>query len=168
MSEAERTLIKTGWGQDNPAYRQLFTSMFMPEATQDQMNWFNELQRVSASPENAFKITTANARIDVLDRLPLVTTPTLVLHGREDARVNFDGGRRLAAAIPGARFVPLESKNHILLENEPAWPVFLSEVRRSSGPAACDVAVSSVDVVDGAALQSTSLTTLKHTKAQEP
>jgi len=166
-SEARRMLIKTGWGQDNPAYRQYFTSMFMPEATQDQMNWFNELQRVSASPENAFKITTANARIDVLDRLPLVTTPTLVLHGREDARVNFDGGRRLAAAIPGARFVPLESKNHILLENEPAWPVFLSEVRRFLGTAAGDGSGSSVDVIEEPAVNTTVIPQLKTNNGEE-
>ena len=147
-AEAESILINTGWGQDNPAYRQLFTSMFMPEATPEQMNWFNELQRVSASPENAFRIVTAAATIDVLDRLPLVSVPTLVLHGREDARVSFDVGRRLAAGIPSARFVPLESKNHILLEGEPAWQVFLSEFRKFVGTESGDGSRSSAKVAE--------------------
>jgi len=161
MFEAENILIKFGWGQDNPVYRQLFTSTFMPEATQDQMNWFNELQRVSASPENAFRIRTDNATIDVLDRLPLVSTPTLVLHGREDGRVSFDGGRRMAAGIPGARFVPLESKNHILLDSEPAWPVFLSEVRRFLGTETGEGSGSSAKVAKELAVTTTVISPVK-------
>ena len=131
--EARLTLMKLGWGQENPIYRQMFTSTFMPEATAEDMDSFNELQRVSASPENAFRASVVTAGIDVRDRLPLVTVPMLVLHSRGELQVPFEWGRQVAALIPGARLVPLSSKNHILQENEPAWPVFISEVRKFLG-----------------------------------
>ena len=121
-------MIKLGWGQNNPAFRQVFTSLFIPEGTTEQMNWFNDLQRVSTSPENAVKIRTAFSYIEVSDLASQVTTPTLILHAHDDAAVPFEEGRHLAALIPGARFVPLEGKNHLLLGNEPAWPRFLDEV----------------------------------------
>ncbi len=127
--EALLTLMREGWGRDHPAYRQIFTSRFIPEGTAEQMEWFNELQRVSASPENAARLYAEIGNIDVQARLPQVTVPTLVLHARGEVAVPFEEGRRLAAVIPNAKFVPLESKNHFLLESEPAWPVFLSEVR---------------------------------------
>jgi class 3 adenylate cyclase/pimeloyl-ACP methyl ester carboxylesterase len=126
-------LTEMGWGRDNPAYRQIFTSMFVPEATTEQMRSYNDLQRVSASPENAAKFWVEIGNIDVLDLLPKVQVPTLVLHSRHDAMVVFEGGRKIAALIPGARFVPLESENHILLENEAAWPRFLAEIHRFIG-----------------------------------
>lgn len=101
----------------------------MPDATAEEMNWFNELQRVSTSPENAVRVQQATGEVDILDRLPLVTVPTLVLHCRGDARVPFEEGRRIASLIPNAKFVPLESRNHVLLANDPAMPIFLSEIR---------------------------------------
>lgn len=122
------TLTKLGWGRSNPAFRQVFTSLFIPDATTEQMRWFNELQRMSTSPENAVKFLRAFYEIDVSHLASMVTAPTLVLHAREDGRIPFDAGRELAASIPGARFVTLEGKNHILLENEPAWPRFLAAV----------------------------------------
>ena len=128
--QAQLTLIKLGWGQDNPAFRQLWTTLYMPDATPEQMHWFNELQRVSTSPENAARLSTELGKIDVLDLLPQVKVPTLVLHCRNDAAVPFEEGRRIAALIPGARFVPLEGRNHLLLENEPPWAKFITEVRR--------------------------------------
>ena len=131
--EALNTLMRQGWGRDNPAYRQIFTSQFMPGATAEHMQWFNELQRVSATPDNAARLTEENTKINVLDRLAQVSVPTLVLHARDELRVPFEQGRRLASMIPNARFVPLDGQNHILLESEPAWPVFLSEVRRFLG-----------------------------------
>jgi pimeloyl-ACP methyl ester carboxylesterase len=123
-------LIKLGWGQDNPATRQYFTSLFMPEATGEQMRAFNALQRVSASPENAVKLITSHYQIEVSALARQVTAPTLVLHVRDDSVVPLEESRHLAALIPGARFVALEGNNHILLENEPAWSRFLAEVRR--------------------------------------
>ena len=127
--DALSTLTGRGWGRDDPAYRQLFTSRFMPDATAEQANWFNELHRVSTSPENAVRIRHTTANIDVLERLPEVNVPTLVLHSRHERQVPFEQGRQLASLIPDARFVPLESNNHLLIANEPAWLICLSEVR---------------------------------------
>jgi len=129
QAEAITTLMRHGWGQDNPAFRQLFTSRFIPEGTKEQTQWFNDLQKNTTSPENALRIRQAFSDVDVSDLLPEITMPTLILHGRDDAAVPFDEGRKLAAMIPGARFVALDSRNHILLEDEPAWPRFLEAVK---------------------------------------
>jgi pimeloyl-ACP methyl ester carboxylesterase/DNA-binding winged helix-turn-helix (wHTH) protein len=129
LLEATMTIMREGWAQDSPAYRQLFTSQFMPGATVEQMNWFNELQRISTSGENAARIQFAGSHIDVLDRLPLVTAPTLVLHAIADVRVPFDEGRLIASSIPNARLVTLASKNHLTVEDEPAWERLVTEVK---------------------------------------
>ena len=121
--------LPLGWGRDNPAYRQFFASMFIPEGTPEQQQWFSELQRVSTSPETAVRLLETAGNIDVIDLAPLVRTPTLVLHAVGDAVVPFDQGRKLAALIPGAEFVPLDGRNHVILEDEPAWPRFVQEVR---------------------------------------
>jgi pimeloyl-ACP methyl ester carboxylesterase/DNA-binding SARP family transcriptional activator len=126
-----RTLLdvmRIGWGQDNPAFRQTFTTLFMPEATLAQTRWFNELQRRTTSPENAVRFEEAFYRLDVRDLARQVTTPTLILHATGDAMIPFDEGRRLAALIPDSTFVQLEGRNHILLEGEPAWTRFVAEV----------------------------------------
>ena len=118
------------WGRDNPAFRLFFAARFVPEGTQEQMRWFSELTRVTTSPQVAVRLRTTASTIDVTSLAPLVHVPTLVIHGSGDAAVPFDEGRRIAAQIPGARFVALESRNHILLEHEPAWPRFQEELRR--------------------------------------
>ena len=133
-SEAEKaeafiSLMRHGWGQDEPLFRQLFTSAFMPDATPDQMKWFNDLQRISVSPETAAAIRDVNDDLDITEILPEIQTPTLVLHVRDDGVVAFDEGRRMASMIPNARFVALEGRNHLILEDEPAWDRFLTEVR---------------------------------------
>ncbi len=122
--EAMITLTEVGWGADNPAYRQLFTNHYIPEATPKQMGWFNEMQRLSASPENAVRLQRVLSSIDVRDLLPQVLTPTLIFHSREDQAVPYSQGEELAAGIPGAGFIPLESRNHIMIETEPAWAMF--------------------------------------------
>ncbi|MDB5635051.1 MAG: adenylate cyclase [Tardiphaga sp.] len=127
--EAMLTLMRLGWGQENPAFRQMFTSQFIPGATKDQADWFNELQRISSSPGDAARNLLANGEVDVSSLLSQVRVPTLVMHARQDSRVPFESGRRLAAGIPGARFVPLESRNHVMLEGEPALARFLEELR---------------------------------------
>jgi pimeloyl-ACP methyl ester carboxylesterase len=124
------TLTRLGWNQDNPAFRQVWTSQFVPDADEEQRGSFNDLQRASTSAENAVRFLEEFGRIDVEDLLGQVATPSLVLHSRHDAAVPFDEGRRVAAGIPGARFVALDSRNHLLLPTQAAWPVFLSEVRR--------------------------------------
>lgn len=128
--DAMMTLMKHGWSQENPAFRQVFTSLFVPDGTPEQMQWFNDLQRVTTSPENAMRIRSVRGDTDVSELLPRVTVPTLVFHCLKDALVSFDEGRYLAMSIPNARFVPLDSRNHIILENEPAWPRFCFEFRR--------------------------------------
>lgn len=127
--EAMSRLIPTGWGQDNPAFRQVFTTFYIPEGTPEQMQWFNELLRVSTSPANALRLVDAFSRIDVTALAPLVRVPTLVMHCRHDAAIPFDESRALASLIPGARFVLLEGRNHIILRHEPAWPRFSAELR---------------------------------------
>ena len=129
QAEAERTLIRHGWGQDNPSYRQMFTTRFVPGGTQEQMDWFNEMERISVSPKNAARIYDVTGNLDITELLAQVSAPALVLHCRGDAVTPFDEGRRMAAMIPGARFVPLEGDNHLILEHEPAWRRFLGEVR---------------------------------------
>ena len=124
----ERQMILQGWGQDNPAFRQFFTSRFMPGATKEQMDWFNELQRTTTSPENAVRLRDVAANIDIRDLLDQVSVPTLVLHCRDDGIIPFEKGRRMAAMIPDAKFVALEGQNHLILEDEPAWPRFKEEV----------------------------------------
>lgn len=127
-ADLELTLMRQGWGQNNPAFRQFFTSRFMPDATKEQMDWFNELQRITISPENAVRIRSMTQHIDVMGLLSRVTAPTLVLHCRDDGVAEFEEGRRMAAMIPGARCVPLEGRNHLFLKDEPARPRFLEEV----------------------------------------
>jgi pimeloyl-ACP methyl ester carboxylesterase len=92
------------------------------------MQWFNDLQRITTSPDNAVRIMQATGQVDISDLLPQVRVPTLVLHAQNDAAVPFDEGRRLAAGIPGARFVTLESRNHLIVEKEPAWTRLLEEI----------------------------------------
>lgn len=131
--EAMLTLTRLGWGRDLPAYREPFTQTFIPGATDEQRDWFNELQRITCSPENAVALQRAMGEIDVDALLPQVSVPTLVLHARGDMRCSFAEGRRIAQCIPGSHFVELESDNHLLLENEPAWPTFLHHVRAFLG-----------------------------------
>ena len=132
--EAMLTLTRVGWGQENPAFRQMFTSQFIPDGTKEQVDWFNELQRISASAADAVRNLIANGDTDVTPLLSQVKIPTLVMHARQDARVPFEAGRRMAAGISGARFVPLESRNHLVLENEPAFERFIEEIRAFLGP----------------------------------
>jgi pimeloyl-ACP methyl ester carboxylesterase/DNA-binding CsgD family transcriptional regulator len=127
LAEMVLKMIELGWGQSNPAFRQAFTARFIPGASLEQQHWFNELQRVSTSPANALRLLELVGRLDVVDLLPKVNCPTLVLHGVDDAAVPFEEGRLIASTIPGARFVSLDSPNHLLLETEPAWRRFLEE-----------------------------------------
>jgi DNA-binding SARP family transcriptional activator/pimeloyl-ACP methyl ester carboxylesterase len=127
--EAMQTLILYGWGQDNPAFRQVFTSSFIPDGTPEQIRWMNELMRVTTSPENAIRIQEALSRVNILNRLHTVRIPTLVLHSRNDGRVSYQRGLDLAHGIPNARLVTLESNNHLLLEHEAEFPRFMKAIR---------------------------------------
>jgi pimeloyl-ACP methyl ester carboxylesterase len=128
MHQLQVDLARNGWGLDDPAFRQVFTAQFIPGGTRELWDAFNELQRQTTSSENAARVLEVTGGIDVVDLAPLVQAPTLVLHARDDRRPPFDQGRLLASLIPDSRFVALDSRNHILLGDEPAWPVFMAEV----------------------------------------
>jgi class 3 adenylate cyclase/pimeloyl-ACP methyl ester carboxylesterase len=128
-AKALGTLIRAGWGDDSPVFRQLFSSLFMPGGTQEQLEKFAERQRTTTSPECAYRYFETTRSLDVTDLLPKVTVPTLVLHVRGDQVQPFEAGRELAAGIPGARFVPLQGQNHIPLENDPASQRIIEEIR---------------------------------------
>lgn len=125
--------VRIGWGRDNPAYCRFFTNLFIPGGTPEQHQWWGDLERETASADVAADLLHGMQRIDVLDRAARLDVPTLIFHCRGDMRVPFDEGCRLAAAIPNARFVPLDSSNHILLPEEPAWEVFHAELSRFLG-----------------------------------
>jgi pimeloyl-ACP methyl ester carboxylesterase/DNA-binding winged helix-turn-helix (wHTH) protein len=126
--EAMMVLMRTGWGGGNASFRQMFTSRFFPKASPELMEWWNELQRETTTPENAAALMSALGDVNVLAELPRVKAPTLVVHSRHDAVIPMKDGIELASGIPGARFVPLESDNHVLVPGEPAWDRFVSEV----------------------------------------
>ncbi len=126
--EAFRALIRAGWGRPDGVFRRVFTSIFIPDASEQQMLWLDDLQRMSTSTENAVASRIARQQINVMGVLPQIPMPTLVLHARGDRASTFDHARDIAVRIPGARFVPLESRNHILLADEPAWRTFMAEV----------------------------------------
>ncbi len=131
------TLVRMGWGQDNPAFRQLWTTLFMPDATPEQAQWFNELQRVTTSPENAVQLLFEGGKINVVDLLPKVQCPTLVLHSRDEFAVPIAEGRLVASRIPGAKFVEVPSRNHLVIPQEPAWAIFVAELGRFMGWQEC-------------------------------
>ena len=133
LHEALISTINAGWGNPNPAFRHVFSMLFLPHGTAEQMAWYDELQRRSTSATTAARLYDARGNIDVAEFAPQVTTDTLVMHARDDQVVPLDEGRRLAALIPGARLVLLDSANHILLSEEPAWPIFVSELRAFLG-----------------------------------
>jgi len=122
-------LAEHGWGKHDPAFRQFFTTQFIPGGTAEQHQWFNEMERISTSPENAARFMREFATIDVTALLPQVRCPTLVLHCKHDVRVPFAEGRLIAGGIPGAEFVPIDSMNHLLLGDEGGWHRWLGAVR---------------------------------------
>jgi len=123
------SLMRVGWGRENPAFRQVFAMQLFPDATTEQLRALEEQMRLSVSPKNAVRLESEMHRIDVRDLAPQITVPTLVLHSREDEAVPFEEGRLLASLIPKAQFVALESKNHLLTEQEAAWPKFVAAMR---------------------------------------
>ncbi len=126
--EAQLKIIEIGWGRDDPSYRQMFSTQFMPGGTLEQLNSMSELQRRSANPENAVRVIRSIFSIDVRESAPQVKCPTLMLHARGDLRAPFEEGLLFAGLVPGARLVPLESANHILLSQEPAFRQFFEEL----------------------------------------
>lgn len=131
--ELERQMLRVGWGRADPIYRRVFTSLFIPGASEAQMRSFDDLQRLSMTPEAALASSMARAVVDVSASASAVTSRTLVLHADGDRVVPFEEGRRLAGLIPDARLVCLHGDNHILLEEEPAWGEFVEELTAFAG-----------------------------------
>lgn len=127
-------LAQLGWGKQDPSFRQFFTTQFIPGGTPEQHEWFNEMERISTSPANAARFMREFNAIDVTHLLSQVKCPTLVLHSVHDVRVPFAEGRLLATSIPDARFVPIDSPNHLLLAHEPGWQRWLEEVAQFLRP----------------------------------
>ena len=121
-------LTRLGWGLHNPGFRRVFTCRFIPDATPEHEEWFDNLQRISTSPENAARLLETDNEIDVRGLLSQVRVPTLVVHCDRDRVIPVECGRQIAAAIPGSRYVSLPTQNHLILEDEPAWRIFLDEL----------------------------------------
>jgi pimeloyl-ACP methyl ester carboxylesterase/DNA-binding CsgD family transcriptional regulator len=133
QEDALLSAIRAGWSEPNPTFRHLFSMLYLPNGTGEQMAWYDNLQRRSTSAATAVRLYDARGSIDVADLVPRVTTRTLVMHARGDRVVPVEEGRLLGARIPDARLVLLESANHILLAGEPAWSTFLSELHAFLG-----------------------------------
>lgn len=133
-------LARVAWASDNPTFRQVFTSRFIPGGTPEQLAWFNELCLKTTPGEVAAKLLSSRAMINIESQLAGVSVPTLVLHARDDVVVPVSEGRLLASSIPGAEFIELDSRNHILLEDEPAWQRFQDAVLAFLRPEAADAA----------------------------
>ncbi len=132
-ADALKEMIHVGWGRDNPAYRQVFSSLFVPDADPGLVRHFNELQRLSASAENAARIVSVIDGLDVTDAARRLRVPTLVMHCEDDQRIPFDEGRQLATEIPSARFMPLPGSNHVMQRDDPAWRLFLEALDGFTG-----------------------------------
>jgi len=126
-------LMRVGWGGTIPAFRQVFSSFFIPNAGEEQRRWYDDMQQASSTGEMAARLWLSNTQVDISDTARQASQPALVLHARGDRAVPYEEGRRLASLLPNARFVTLESDNHILQEGEPAWEAFLAEVRAFLG-----------------------------------
>jgi pimeloyl-ACP methyl ester carboxylesterase/DNA-binding CsgD family transcriptional regulator len=143
--EALIAAIRAGWASDEPAYRHLFSMLFLPHGTPEQLTWYDELLRATTTADQAVRLFRARGAVDVVDAARTVKVPTLVMHARDDRVVPVEEGRLLASVIPGARLVVLDSANHILLADEPAWEQFLNELRELVGAPAVPSVLALVD-----------------------
>jgi DNA-binding winged helix-turn-helix (wHTH) protein/pimeloyl-ACP methyl ester carboxylesterase len=128
LAKAWLAMMRQGWGDDDSALLRIFSSAWLPGASVEQIKWYANMLRMSTSRDTAIRSRAAADDIDVVDLLPKVTVPTLVLHCRHDTSVPFEEGRRMAALIPNAKFVSLDSENHVPLPEEPAWQCFVREI----------------------------------------
>jgi pimeloyl-ACP methyl ester carboxylesterase/DNA-binding CsgD family transcriptional regulator len=131
--EALVAVIRAGWTDPDPGFRHLFSTMFLPSGSDEQLGWYDELQRLTTSTDNAVRLYRARSEVNVTEDASRVTAPALIVHASGDKVVPFEEGRILASLLPNAQLVPLDSINHILLEDEPAWTQFLDEVNAFLG-----------------------------------
>lgn len=127
--ETFRSMIRVGWAKEDPLFRRVFTRIFIPDASEEQMRWFDALQRMATSPENAVASRLGRQAVDITDELPRIIAPTLILQALGDHATTFDNAVEVAGRIPDARLVELDSANHILLADEAAWATFVAQVR---------------------------------------
>ena len=132
---AQTRLIELGWGSDEPSFRQVFTTQFMPDASPEVIRAFNDMMPLTSSAKTAATIFETNGAVDVQAEARQVRCPTLVVHGTGDQRIPFEEGRRLAGLIPGARFVSLETRNHLMTPGDPAWHKLLDAIVEFYPPA---------------------------------
>jgi pimeloyl-ACP methyl ester carboxylesterase/DNA-binding CsgD family transcriptional regulator len=136
VDETQVRLIELGWGRDEPSFRQVFTTQFMPDAGLDTIRAFNDLMPLTSSAKTAAAIFRTNGDIDMQAEARAVRCPTLVAHGTGDLRIPFEEGRRIAGLIPGAQFVSLETRNHLMTPGDPAWARLLDAIVEFYPPAA--------------------------------
>ena len=129
-----RSMIRLGWAREDPDFRRVFTRRFIPDATEEQMTWFDELQRMSTSPENAVASRVGRQEVDIVDEIPRITAPTLILQATGDRSTTFDNAVEVSSLINGSRLVAMDSRNHIILADEPSWQIFVKEVREFLAP----------------------------------
>ena len=129
-SDMEQTMILSGWEDENPAFRQFFTTSMIPEGSKEQMDTFNDIMKITTSAKNAAKISKVNDQIEICDILPRLKVPTLIFHCTDDARVPISEGKFLAANIKNSKFIPIKSKNHLILETDKDWDLFKDEVTK--------------------------------------
>lgn len=127
-SEAFITLMRQGWGKETSPFRQMFASLYLPDANDEQIKWWTDMQRTATSPENAVRLRETIDDIDVSDQLARVQTPTLILHSEREAVAPLSEARFMAARIPNAKFVALDSANHLVMHQEPEWHRAVSEI----------------------------------------
>lgn len=127
--EIATMMMRHGWGSTNPTYREFFTSNFIPDASREEHESWDELQRISTNVENAIRIQEMNTHIDTVDIAKKISVPTLVLHMAGDRVIPVSAGQTTARLIPGARFVELPGNNHMVLEGQPCFVMFFEEVR---------------------------------------
>ena len=127
--EISRTMIRDGWGSSNTVYRHFFTTAYIPDATPQEAECFDELQRVSTNTENALRVLEMNAEIDAAEYATAVRVPALILHSRGDRAVPIEESQLAARLIPGASFIELPGNNHCMVGGHPGFQEFFDELR---------------------------------------
>jgi pimeloyl-ACP methyl ester carboxylesterase/DNA-binding CsgD family transcriptional regulator len=147
LEELKQQMIRVGYGREDSTFRRVFTSMMIPDSTEEQMRWLDDLIRVACTPELAYEFRKSIALLDARPLLADLDLPTLVLHATGEQIHSFDQGRQLAAGIAGSKFVALDSRNHIVLGDEPAWQVVVSEIDQFLAPDRRDPAVAGAEAL---------------------
>jgi pimeloyl-ACP methyl ester carboxylesterase/DNA-binding CsgD family transcriptional regulator len=129
-ANARLKVIEMGWANDTPAYRDFFTALHIPDASSEQISAYNELLRQTTSADNASNLLQTFWNADFTEIAEKVTCPTIIFHARADGVIPFEQGRKLAGRIAQAEFVPLESKNHLLMNTEAVWPNYIETLNR--------------------------------------